>query len=109
MGALRLANNFSQAEALVKSCDAHVPSEWRAAWNNEKAGLAWHRGNTEAARALWNAMEPNVPVLFNRGMAELFMGATAAGRAALGEAVAKIPEHSAWHHLARLYLLLVSG
>ena len=80
-----------------------IPAEWRAAWTNEKAALAWHQGQTESARALWSAMEPSVPVLFNRGMAALFLGETAQGRAALDEAIARLPESSAWHHLARLY------
>jgi hypothetical protein len=51
-------------------------------------------------------MEPNVPGLFNRGMAALFLGDGAAGRAALNEVVSQLPEQSAWHHLARLYVLL---
>jgi hypothetical protein len=106
LGSLRLANSFDQAEAFVKSNEPHIPREWRASWNNEKAALAWHQGRAEAARDLWSAMEPNVPVLFNRGMADLFLGNTAPGRAALSEVVAKLAEHSAWHHLARLYVLL---
>jgi tetratricopeptide (TPR) repeat protein len=109
VGALRLAKQFDQAENFAKANDALVPSEWRTAWNNEKAALAWHRGQRDAARSLWRAMDKSVPVLFNRGMAELFLGDAAAGRTALTEAIAALPETSAWHHLARLYLLLGSA
>ncbi|HWY86071.1 MAG TPA: hypothetical protein VNX28_05075 [Gemmataceae bacterium] len=108
LGSLRLAKNFKQATAFVEANDALIPSEWRASWNNEKAALAWHQGQADSARALWNAMEPNVPVLFNRGMAELFLGNTVKGRAALDEVIATLPESSAWHHLARLYVLLAA-
>jgi len=103
LGALRLAKNFEQAAGYVKANDAVIPQEWRAAWTNEKAALAWHQGQTEPARALWNAMEPNVPVLFNRGMADLFLGNTSRARTNLNEVVAKLPETSPWHPLARLY------
>jgi hypothetical protein len=106
LGALRLANHFAEAEAYVKANEGSVPPEWRAAWDNEKAALAWHAGRAEAARNLWRAMGTSVPVLFNRGMAELFSGDAAAGRATLTGAVASLPENSAWHHLGRLYLLL---
>jgi hypothetical protein len=108
LGALRLARNFKQAAAYAEANDALIPREWRAAWNNEKAALAWHQGQTDSARALWNTMEPNVPVLFNRGMAELFLGNTVGGRAALDQVIAALPESSAWHHLARLYVLLAA-
>jgi tetratricopeptide (TPR) repeat protein len=106
VGALRLAKQFDQAERFVQASDALVPDEWRAAWDNEKAALAWHHGQFDKARSLWRAMADSVPVLFNRGMAEVFVGNAAAGRAALTQATSALPETSAWHHLARLYVLL---
>jgi hypothetical protein len=106
VGCLRLARNFDVAETYLRTNEAQVPLEWRAAWTNEKAALAWHQGRTDVARALWNTMDQSIPVLFNRGMAELFLGNTALGRRALSEVALKLPEHGAWHHLARLYLLL---
>jgi hypothetical protein len=39
-------------------------------------------------------------------MAALFLDQPAEARSALGEAANRIPETSAWHHLARLYLAL---
>ena len=82
-----------------------VPPEWRAAWANERAALAWHRGQTKEALSSWQAQEENVPVLFNRGMASLFLNKRANARAFLQQAVDQLPE-GAWHHLGRLYLAL---
>jgi hypothetical protein len=106
LGALRLAKYFDAADELVQANDASVPPQWRAAWANEKAALAWQRGQFEEARALWQAMPATVPVLFNRGMAALFCGRPTEARTALNEAVAQLPETCAWHHLGRLYLTM---
>ncbi len=106
-GSLRLSKNFAEAEALVRTFDSGgVPAEWQAAWDNEKAALAWQRGQFELAASQWKALEPSVPVLFNRGMAELFLGSGVSARGPLTQAVAKLPDSSAWHHLGRLYLTL---
>jgi predicted Zn-dependent protease len=83
-----------------------VPAAWRAAWTNETAALAWQRGRVEDAVRLWTALPESVPVLFNRGMAALFLSRPAEARASLAQAAAQLPEDSAWHHLARLYLAL---
>ncbi len=106
LGTLRLAKNFEAAHAFVKTQDAAIPTTWRAAWNNEKAALVWHEGQGKTALALWDATEPAVPVLFNRGMAHLFLGNPAKARESLSQAIAKFPEASSWHHLAKLYLAL---
>jgi hypothetical protein len=108
LGALRLAKHFDVADELIQANEGSVPPQWRAAWANEKAALAWQRGQFEEARAQWQAMTPTVPVLFNRGMAALFCGRPAEARAALTEAVAQLPDTGAWHHLGRLYLTMIS-
>jgi hypothetical protein len=108
LGGLRLSKNFDIAADYVRGQETHIPTEWRAAWDNEKAALAWCQGHARAAITLWESMEPSVPVLFNRGMAELFQDQPSRGRPFLNEAIAKLPETSAWHHLARLYVLLGS-
>src|SRR5262245_47135570 len=41
VGALRLAKQFDEAAKYVKANDAKIPAEWRAAWDNERAALAW--------------------------------------------------------------------
>ncbi len=106
VGALRLAKHFDAADIFLRTHDASVPSDWRAAWDNEKAALAWHRGRHDEARKLWDAQAPSVPVLFNRGMAALFAGDNAGAKQHLTAAVAKLPAIGAWHHLGRLYLTL---
>ena len=106
LGALRLARQFDQAEALLERRRGQVPAEWAAAWANEEAALAWHRGRAEEAAALWRGQADSVPVLFNRGMAALFLGRPAEARAALRQATAQLPEDGGWHHLGRLYLAL---
>ena len=76
---------------------------------NEEAALAWHRGQGEQALALWQTQKDNVPVLFNRGMASLFLGRPPEAQTALRAAVAQLPDTSAWHHLGHLYLALATA
>jgi tetratricopeptide (TPR) repeat protein len=106
LGTLRLAKQLDAAQEYARKHDAEVPVAWRAAWENEKAALAWHAGRADEALAAWRQLEPSVPVLFNLGMAELFLGQFDAARAHLAAAVGQLPESSAWHHLGRLYLAL---
>jgi hypothetical protein len=105
-GALRLARQFEPAGKLLRQVTAN---EWQALRANEEASLAWHRGQTEDAFQMWQAQEPSIPVLFNRGMAALFLGQTEAAHDALAQAAAGLPETSSWHHLARLYLTLADA
>jgi tetratricopeptide (TPR) repeat protein len=108
-GSLRLANQFDDAADYLLTNEKDVPEAARAAWANEKAALAWHRGQAEEARSQWQAQPASVPVLFNRGMAALFLGHAAEARKALSDAVAQLPEDGAWHHLGRLYLALAQA
>lgn len=108
-GVLRMAGQFERAEALLTACRKSLSAEWQAAWANEWAALEWHRGRGEAALAAWRSQPESVPVLFNRGMAALFLGQTAEARTALDRAARQLPEDSAWHHLARLYLALAEA
>ncbi len=107
-GMLRLMRRFDEAGELLKSSQK-VPADWRFTRDNEEAALAWHRGNGEEALALWQAQKPNVPVLFNRGMAALFLGRSADARTALERAVDQLPETSSWYHLGHLYLALAAA
>jgi tetratricopeptide (TPR) repeat protein len=106
LGAMRLAKQFDEADVLVKALESQMPPAWHAAWTNELAALAWHRGQAEEARRIWQASNATLPVRFNRGMAELFSGDSAAARSLLQDVAQQIPESSAWHHLARLYRAL---
>ena len=103
---MRLAKQFDAAGDFIRAQDAAIPAEWRNAWENEKAALAWHAGRFEEARKIWDKLEPTAPVLFNRGMSALFAHDAAAAKFHLNAAIALIPASSAWHHLGRLYLTL---
>jgi tetratricopeptide (TPR) repeat protein len=108
-GVLRLARQFEQAEEQLRRCREEAPEEWQAVVANEEAALAWHRGRVEEAAAMWRSQPESVPVLFNRGMAALFLGDLAEARSCLNRAAAQLPEESAWHHLGRLYLALAEA
>ncbi len=109
-GVLRMARRFDEASELLRSpVDAEISSQWKALRANEEAALAWHRGKAEEALGLWQAQKSSVPVLFNRGMATLFLGRPGEARTALDQAVAQLPETSAWHHLGHLYLALIAA
>lgn len=106
LAALRLARQYDEAEALANESQAVCPSEWQAALANERAALAWHRGRREEADGLWRSQPDSAPVLFNRGVAAVFLGRSAEARTSLAQAVGRLPEESGWHHLGRLYLAL---
>jgi tetratricopeptide (TPR) repeat protein len=106
LGGLRLAKQFEAAERCAQALAAAVPELWRPGWENERAALAWHAGQPEEARQRWQHLPASAPVLFNRGLAELFLGQPAAAREPLEAAVAQLPRRSAWQHLGRLYLTL---
>jgi hypothetical protein len=105
-GVLRLTRNFDAAAELLKR---PAPAAWKDAHANEAAALAWRSGRCEEAAEMWREQPDSTPVLFNRGMAALFLGDAAAAREALTRAVAALPETSAWHHLACLYLALATA
>jgi tetratricopeptide (TPR) repeat protein len=107
-GILRLARRFKEACDIFVS-NREAPAGWQALRANEEAALAWHRGNAEEALALWQAQKTSLPVLFNRGMATLFLGRATEARTALNRAVAQLPETSAWFHLGQLYLALIAA
>ncbi len=102
---LRLARHFDAAANLLRELGKPAGA-WRGLQANEEAALGWHRGDFEEAAAAWQRQAESVPVLFNRGMAALFLGKPADARASLSQAAAQLPDNAAWHHLARLYLAL---
>jgi tetratricopeptide (TPR) repeat protein len=106
LGALRLARQFDKADELIAKLRAGVPAEWQAAFANEEAALAWHRGRADEALKMWQSQPDSIPVHFNRGMAALFLGKPADALTALQKAIEQLPEDSAWHHLGKLYLAL---
>jgi tetratricopeptide (TPR) repeat protein len=105
-GVVRLARQFEEAAELLKRLQANIPAGWQAAWANEEAALAWHRGQAQEAKTLWLKQPLSVPILFNRGIAALFMGNPAEARPLLSKAVEQLSAEDGWHHLGRLYLTL---
>lgn len=102
-GVARLARHFDLAEKLLAI--SPTPS-WQALHGNEAAALAWHRGEGAKALGMWRSLPDSPPVLFNRGMAALFLGETDLAVFSLDAANRQLPETSAWHHLASLYRAL---
>src|SRR5262249_34491554 len=109
LGALRLAKQFDQARELLSAHQAEIPAGWRAGWANETAALAWHGGRWGEAFTVWQSQDKSVPVLFNRGMADLFREQPGQAGTWLAEAVSQLPESGPWHHLGRLYLTLAEN
>lgn len=107
-GVLRLAGLVDRAEALLAAAEIPCATDHRPAWINERAALLWHQGNHTAARDLWASMPGGPARAFNLGMAELFLDDREAARSHLAQAVELLPETSAWHHLAQLYLTLTA-
>src|SRR5262249_20206329 len=69
-GLLRLAKRFDEAEKMLQS--KSPAKEWKTAFANEEAALAWQRGNYAAARKTWAKLPDSAATHFNRGMCELF-------------------------------------
>lgn len=101
--AFRSARDFDRAKRLLAGIDA---AAWAPVVANEAAALLWQRGEYAKADAAWATLPPSVPVSFNRGMSALFLGRSGEAEGHLRAAVAGLPEASAWHHLASLYLTL---
>jgi hypothetical protein len=106
LGLLRVTRQFERAAELLRMRESEVPGKWQAAWANETAALAWHRGQVEEAEMLWQTQGPTPAALFNRGMAALFADRPADARPLLAKAVAQLPDDGGWHHLGSLYLAL---
>jgi|SRR5579883_6446 len=94
-GIARMLGDFDTAASLLSS---------QVDCANDHASLMWVRGACTEALMAWDAMPDTPAVLFNRGMARLFLGRIAEARDWLQKAVDVIPETSGWNALARLYL-----
>jgi hypothetical protein len=109
LGVLRVAGEFAKLNSLLPIVRSNLPDQWRAALANEEAALAWQQGRRQEAHDLWMAEVPSTPVLFNRGMAALFLGRPTEAAATLRAATAQLPKDDSWHHLAMLYLALAEA
>lgn len=109
LGVLRLAGDLDAARRFASRHAAAVPQDWRGAWQNELAALAWDAGDADAAANAWRSLPESAPVLFNRGLAALFSDRFADARPLLARAADGLPETGSWHHLARLYLAVAEA
>src|SRR5262245_55447592 len=105
-GALRAAGDLDAAAAALAELRSRTPPVEQPAIANEEAALLWDRGEWEKAVAIWQSLPESVPVLFNRGMADLFLGRSEEARNSLRKAIADLSEDDPWHHIASLYLAL---
>lgn len=102
---LRMEAHWDRA-AMSLELPALQSGPWTAVAANERAALAWHRGDFENAAQLWDQQPPSPPVLFNRGMAALFCNQSAKAQVSLNLAATQLRKESTWFHLCQLYLVL---
>jgi tetratricopeptide (TPR) repeat protein len=100
----RLMKDFDRATEVLRKHADKVPAEYRTAWANEEAALAWQGGRAEEARASWESQPDSAPVLFNRGLAALFSDRTTDARSLLKKAISQISDDSPWYHLGSFYI-----
>jgi hypothetical protein len=105
-GVARAAGELDWAAELLADAEALCTGDDRGRWENERAALAWHRGDAADALALWEAMADAPAVRFNRGMALLFLGRYSEACTALTAAIESLPEGNGWRDLAELYRTL---
>ncbi len=105
---LRNAGQFVESAQLLNRIRQAGPAGFQSLLLNEEAGLAWHRGEHEYAAQLWSShpKQENPVIQFNRGLSALFGNVRAGAAGLFRSAAGSLPERSAWHHLARLYLAL---
>lgn len=104
-GVLRLARNFTRAEAILGGAGNLAP-EAKCAWINERGALAWHCGDLEEGLRLWSSDPTTAAAQFNRGMALLFLDRPAEALKPLDAAVSNLAEDDPWRHLAGIYQVL---
>ncbi len=103
----RMAENFDEAKRHLDAAEPLATDAiQKSLLTNERAVLAWQRGDRAAAETLWNSQPASGPVAFNCGIAALAAGRKADAANWLTTAVQQLPESSGWHHLAQLYLAL---
>jgi tetratricopeptide (TPR) repeat protein len=105
---LRTAQQFHECAELLQLIRQSNPVGLNDMIANEEAALAWQRGDHDRAAELWarHPRQDSPVVQFNRGLAALFVNDRESARELFGQAAAALPESSAWHHLAKLYLTL---
>ena len=103
---LRMGGHFKAAEETLSALTAAAGTDLALLLTNERAALAWQRGDVVGASKLWSA-HAELPVFaFNLGLAALCQGDVNAATTHLRKAAAALPDSDPWHHLAQVYLTL---
>lgn len=103
-GVLRLAGHFEEAEEFLRDEQKLSATELHLL-QNERAALAWHRGERDSAIRLWTAAPDSVSRQFNLGMAKLFHDPSES-MPLLQSAIKSLADEDPWRHLAGIYLAL---
>jgi hypothetical protein len=103
-GVLRLAGQFSAAEAFLGSSEKLDPQA-RSVWQNERGALFWSMGDHARAIRDWQEASSSAPATFNLGMATLFE-TPASAVPYLQSALQLLADGNPWRDLAGIYLAL---
>jgi len=107
---LRICSQHETAATLFSRIVTAAPKAWDALLRNEQAALAWSAGDRKRAAELWavHPLADSPPILLNKGLVALVDGDLGKAKTLLSQAVAKLPDESAWHHLGQLYVTFAS-
>lgn len=108
---VRLDRRFEESAEQLAAVVEHAPESWRSLLENETGVLAWMQGRHTEAERIWSESAASFsPVFrFNRALAALHRGDTAAAAEHLGAARKDLAADSGWRHLADLYLLVIEA
>jgi hypothetical protein len=106
---LRMAGHFAAAEQQLMALAKEGGSEYALLLANERAALAWQRGDVKAAVQLWSTRAEQPVFAFNLGLAALCQGDVTTAATHLKKAAGALPESDPWHHLAHVYLTLAEA
>lgn len=103
---LRMTGHFKAAEQQLTALATEAGPEYTLLLTNEKAALAWQRGDVKAAVQMWSTHAEQPVFAFNLGLAGLCQGDVTTAATHLKKAAGALPESDPWHHLAQVYLTL---
>jgi hypothetical protein len=103
-GVLRLAGHCEDADRCLRE-EHNLSKAELQILHNERAVLAWSRGDREAAIRVWACLPVSPVSQFNLGMSKLFTKPEEAGPA-LESAIKCLNDDDPWRHLAGIYLAL---
>jgi len=97
--------DWADAETALSEAEAVCTGDWNAALKNQRAAVAWLKGEAVVARQQWAQLDHPTSA-FNRSFG---MVSGHEKNDELLAATKDLPETSGWRHLASLYQLLPTG